>query len=56
MTINPAFNDGILNNEKIENLELVEKGNFFTHYKTNNPFIVKINGLKSKGIIKISNN
>ncbi len=55
MTINPAFNDGILNSDMINKLDIVEKGKYFTHYQSKNPFIVKINGLKSKGIIKLSN-
>ncbi|MGD1822967.1 MAG: PEP/pyruvate-binding domain-containing protein [Pleomorphochaeta sp.] len=54
MTINPSFSDGKLDTEMIKNLETIEEGKYFTHYKSKNPFIVKINGLKSKGIIKIS--
>ncbi len=53
MTINPSFNDGVLKTESIEKLKRVKKGKYFTHYKTKEPFIIKINGLKSKGIIKL---
>lgn len=53
MTINPSFNDGTLNENIIKQLDVVKKGKFFTHYESKNPFIIKINGLKSIGIIKI---
>lgn len=53
MTINPTFNDGKLDKKKIENLDVVSKKKYFTHYKSKKPFIIKINGLKSKGIIDL---
>ncbi len=55
MTINPSFNDGKLDTTKIKELDIVEKKTYFTHFKSKKPFTVKINGLKSKGIIEILN-
>jgi len=53
MTINPSFNDGKLDTDQIYELPVVSSGKYFTHYKSKKPFIIKINGLHSKGIIKI---
>ena len=55
MTINPSFNDGKLEYNKIKELNVESKGTYFTHYKTEVPLEVKINGLKSKGIISLKN-
>jgi len=55
MTINPSFNDGKLEYNKIKELTVISKGTYFTHYKTEVPLEVKINGLKSKGIISLKN-
>jgi len=55
MTINPSFNDGKLEYNKIKELNVISKGTYFTHYKTDVPLEVKINGLKSTGIISLKN-
>ncbi len=51
MAVNPSFKDGKLDHKTIEKLPVVSKMEYFTHYKSKKPFIVKINGLKSKGVI-----
>ena len=51
LTINPYYNDGLLNFEKIANLEVVDKLKYFTHYRCPNVLDIRVNGIEKKAII-----
>lgn len=53
MTVNPFYNEGILDYEKIKGLNKISESKFFAHYQCNNSLDIRINGSKGKGIIKL---
>ena len=56
LTINPLYNDGIFNYERISSLPIIEETEHFIRVKANKPLIIKANGLLGEAIIKEDNN
>jgi len=55
MTINPHYNDGLLNKEKIaENLEEIKESDNFIHYHSENPLDIRINAISKEGIVRLA--
>jgi hypothetical protein len=54
MTINPHYNDGMLNSKQIEeNLVKISESDNFTHYHSENPLDIRINAISKEGIVKL---
>ena len=52
LTINPVYNEGILDYDKLMKLEVVEESKYFIHLRAKDGLIVKANGLEQRAIIK----
>lgn len=52
LTINPLFNDGIFNYERISSLPIIEKTKHFIRVRAHSPFSIKANGLTGQAVIK----
>ena len=53
LTINPVYNEGILDYDKLMKLEVVEESKYFIHLRAKDGLIVKANGLEQRAIIKV---
>jgi hypothetical protein len=54
MTVNPYYNDGILNSEKIDkNLTKVSESANFIHYQSEKNLDIRINAISKEGIVKL---
>lgn len=51
LTVNPTFNDGKLDFEKLRKLPVVEETQYFSHSKAEKPFIIKADGRNRLGIV-----
>ena len=51
LTINPLFNDGIFDYEKIKSLPRIEETKHFLHVRAEKNLIIKANGLTGKAVI-----
>jgi hypothetical protein len=51
MTVNPSYNAGKLNFEKLKDLPVYEETPHFLHVRSEKPFTIKVNGFKGEGVI-----
>lgn len=52
LTINPVYDDGIFNYEKISSMPIIERTNHFIRVRSTEPLVIKANGLSGQAVIK----